>query len=171
MTLEHETLAPPRRNDNRENRKLARQETEGRRIEAMKGPQEKSRCVVVYDEDCPFCRKQMAWVRAKVSQEPFEFVASQAPGLTERFPVLRGEDLGTGLRLLLPDGSVLSSADAVHGIARRLPRWRWIAWLYRVPGLHALARKLYAWVAAHRHALAHSSDETPASGLARHRTD
>lgn len=126
----------------------------------MKGPQEEFHCVVVYDEDCPFCRKQMAWVRSRDKQEQFEFVASQAPGLADRFPLLEGQDLDTGLRLLQPDGSVLSSADAVHGIARGLPRWRWIAWLYRVPGLHAVARKLYAWIAAHRHALARSRDET-----------
>lgn len=101
----------------------------------------------------------MAWVRSRDKQEQFKFVASQAPGLTERFPALKGEDLNTGLRLLQPDGTVNAASEAVYEIGRRLPRWRRIAWLYRVPGLHAVARKLYAWLAAHRHALAHSRDE------------
>lgn len=119
----------------------------------MPPAQAKPRCIVVYDGECPFCRKQMAWVRARDRQEHFEFVPSQAPELTQRFPILEGENLSSGLRLLQVDGSVHSSADAVYEIARRLPRWRWLAWLYRVPGLRALARSLYRWIAAHRHVL------------------
>lgn len=119
----------------------------------MPPAQARPRCIVVYDGECPFCQKQMDWVRARDRQERFEFVPSQAPDLVQRFPVLEGEDLDSGLRLLPPDGLVYSSADAVYEIARRLPRWRWLAWLYRVPGLRALARSLYRWIAAHRHAL------------------
>ena len=119
----------------------------------------KSACIIVYDGECPFCQKQMAWVRARDPQEQFEFVPSQTPDLTKRFPALEGEDLDSGLRLLQVDGSVLSSADAVYEIARRLPRWRWLAWLYRVPGLRALARSFYRWIAAHRHVLKTDRDE------------
>jgi len=125
----------------------------------MKAEQAESRSVVVYDGDCPYCRRQMAWVQARDREAQFEFIASRTPGLLQRFPVLTGQDFNTGLRFLGRGGSVSVAADAVYQIVRRLPGWRWLAWLYRVPILHFLARKTYGWIAAHRQSLAGSCEE------------
>ena len=117
------------------------------------------RPVVVYDGDCPFCRKQFARIRSRDIREQFEYVARQTPGLTDRFPALAQGDFNTGVRLVLPGGQVHVGADALYHIARRLPLWRWVAWLYRVPILHALARRAYRWIAANRQRFGQKCDD------------
>jgi len=54
------------------------------------------------------------------------------------------------MQLVLSDGRVLSGADAVPELIRRIPRWRWLASLFAVPGLRPIARRLYAWIAQNR---------------------
>jgi predicted DCC family thiol-disulfide oxidoreductase YuxK len=114
--------------------------------------------VVVYDGACRFCRAQIARIQRWGGAGRFEFVPSSTPGLFERFPTLQASDLSTGLRLV-QGGQVSVGAEAVYRIARVLPRTRWFAWLYRVPGLHGLAQRLYGWVAARRYRLAGRCDE------------
>ena len=59
-------------------------------------------------------------------------------------------DFNTGMRLITPDNTIHVGADAAYQIARDLRYWRCIAWLYFVPGIHSLARALYAQIAANR---------------------
>lgn len=117
------------------------------------------RSVVVYDHDCPFCRKQIARIRSRDIREQFEYVPRQTPGLTDRFPALAQGDFNSGIRLVLPDGHIHVGADALYHIACWLPRWRWVAWLYRVPILHALARRAYRWIAANRQRLSRTCND------------
>ena len=112
---------------------------------------ESSRPVMVFDGDCAFCRQQVERIRRRDAGGRFEYVPWQQPGLRERFPQLAEGDLEAGMRLIEPDGRVLIGADAVHAVAARLPRWRWLAPLYRVPGLRGLTRFGYRWIARRRH--------------------
>jgi len=115
--------------------------------------------VVVYDGECPFCRRQIARIRRYDRHGRFECVPRQTLGLTDRFPALADGDFDTGMRLISPDGEIYVGADSVYYIARQLPVWRWFAWLYRIPGVHALARAAYAWIAAHRRSLGRGCDD------------
>lgn len=117
-----------------------------------------ARCVVVYDGQCRFCRRQVEWIRARDCGVRLELVPRQTVGLEQRFPLLAEDDFNSGLRVVMPDGTVRIGADGVYEIARRLPRWRWVAWLYRVPGLRQIARGLYACVARNRYKLAGRCD-------------
>jgi predicted DCC family thiol-disulfide oxidoreductase YuxK len=63
------------------------------------------------------------------------------------------------MRLIHPDGSIDVGADAAYQIARRLPGWRRIAWLYRLPLLNPIARGAYALVAKYRYKLAARCDD------------
>ncbi len=123
----------------------------------MTPPQPKD--VIVYDGQCRFCQKQVERIRRWDSRSRFEYVPRQTPGLDERFPQLAQGDFNTGMRLIGEAGSVYVGADAVYQIATRLPRSRWIAWVYRVPVLHQLARGLYAWVAKNRQSLGGSCED------------
>jgi predicted DCC family thiol-disulfide oxidoreductase YuxK len=109
--------------------------------------------VVIYDGACAFCRKQAARIRAWDTRGRFELVARQTPGLEERFPKLAQADFNTGMRVVLRSGEIPVGADAAYEIARGLPRTRWFAWIYRVPGLKQIARGAYGWVAANRYRL------------------
>lgn len=116
-------------------------------------PDRLERNVVVYDGDCEFCRRQADRIRRKDRAGRFELLPKQHPDLSHRFPQLAGADLRQGMRLVTPTGRVYVGADAVHQIARQLPGWRLLAWLYHVPGLRQLLRAGYASVAAHRQSL------------------
>lgn len=111
------------------------------------------RPAVVYDGACGFCRRQVERIRRQDRHDQFEYLPRDAPELPRRFPQLEGMDFNKGMRLVDADGRVFVGADAAHAIARRLPFWRRIAWLYRVPGIHAAARGIYGWIAANRRRL------------------
>lgn len=125
----------------------------GAGVDASAPASRSPRPTLVYDGDCAFCRAQIARIQRLDPGDSFAYMPSQAPDLLARFPMLAGSEMSSGLRFVSPEGAVRVGADAVYEIARRLPGWRWLAWLYRVPGLHALARGVYAWIAARRHAL------------------
>ena len=114
---------------------------------------ERARPVVVYDGECPFCLKQIERIQRRDRWARFEYTARQAPGLEARFPQLADQDFNSGMRLITPQGNIQVGADAVYHIALRLPVYRRLAWIYRIPVLHGLARLAYRWVAAHRQSL------------------
>ena len=105
---------------------------------------------VVYDGQCSFCRRWVARIARRYRNDALEFVARQTKGLTKRFPRLVEGDFNTGMRLITPDDAIHVGADAAYQIACHLRYWRWIAWLYHVPGIHSLTRALYAHIAANR---------------------
>ena len=111
------------------------------------------RLVVVYDGECAFCRRQIAQLHRYDRHGRFQCVPRQTPGLTGRFPALGEGGFDTGMRLIMPDGQIYVGADSLYQVARRLPIFRWFAWPYRVPGVHALARAGYHWIAARRRSL------------------
>lgn len=117
-----------------------------------------ARPVIVYDGQCPFCLKQIERIKLRDAHGLFEYVPRQDPSLTDRFPPLAEQDFNTGMRLVQPDGRIHVGADAVYQIARQLPGWQSIAWLYRVPILHGLARLTYRWIAANRQRLGQTCD-------------
>lgn len=118
----------------------------------------RARYYVIYDQSCAFCRRSVDRISRLDHAHRFSFVPSQAPDLLQRFPVLSDQDLSAGLRVVVPDGRALAGADAVFQIARRLTRTAWFAWIYRVPGVRWLARRVYSWVAARRHSVAADCD-------------
>jgi predicted DCC family thiol-disulfide oxidoreductase YuxK len=99
----------------------------------------------------------------------FDYVPRSAPAVADLIPSLAQSDFNSGMRLVLGPGRILVGADAVYEIARRLPGWRLLAWLYCVPGLHAMLRAAYGWIAANRHRLGRActdvacQTETPTS--------
>lgn len=115
-----------------------------------------ARAVIVYDAGCGFCTKQMDRIKRWDPGDSYEYVSSHDADLLKRFPQLARQDLGSGLRVISPEGITHVGADAVYQIARRLPRWRWIAWVYRVPVFHSLCRWVYGRIAARRQRLSGS---------------
>lgn len=108
------------------------------------------RPTIIYDGDCRFCRKQAERIRFRAAAGTFDYVPRQEPGLEDRLPQIRQGDFNSGMRLVHPDGAVSVGADAVYEIARRLTPHRYLAWLYRVPGLKQVCRGIYALIARNR---------------------
>ncbi len=117
---------------------------------------DRHRAVVVYDGDCSFCCDQIDRIRARDRWQRFEFLPRATPDLDERFPQITEGDFNAGMRLITPGGKVHIGADATYEIARELPFWRRIAWIYRLPVAHAVAKSAYAWIAKNRRSLSRS---------------
>jgi len=88
----------------------------------------------------------------------FEYVPRQMKGLEDRFPRLAEGEFNTGMRLVHMDGSIDVGADAVYGIASRLPGWKSLAWVYRLPVLNSICRFGYGLIAKYRYKLARRCD-------------
>lgn len=109
------------------------------------------RAVLIYDGACGFCRGGVSWVSRRAMRGQFEFLPCQAAERRARYPWMREEACLEAMQLILPDGRLLVGDAAIPEILRRLRGWRWVAGLFRLPGMEILAPRLYAWVARHRY--------------------
>lgn len=92
-------------------------------------------------------------LRALDAQAQLAFVASQEPGVAERFPWISASACAESLQLVAPDGTSWQGAAAVEQLLRLLPRSRWISRLFRIPGARPIADGLYRVVARNRYRL------------------
>lgn len=115
----------------------------------MKAPSPNDTLTVLYDGACPLCRQEIAHVqglaerqagsalcfvdiRREVSRDDAAALpAAERAALMARFHVQRA------------DGSRLSGAAAFVAMWARLPGWRWLARLARLPGMLALLEGAY----------------------------
>jgi len=109
--------------------------------------------VLIYDRECSLCHRGMEWVSRRALPGEFEFIPCQSAERRERFPWMAEEVCLQAIQLILPDGEVLGGHAAIPEILRRLRGWRWVALLFRIPGMRWLAPQLYQWVAHHRYAI------------------
>lgn len=97
------------------------------------------------------CRASALWLmRRAMSAGQLEILPCRSGPRRARFPHITEERCLRAMQLVLPDGRVLEGADAVPELLRRIPRWRWAASLLALPGVRAVARRVYGWIAANR---------------------
>jgi predicted DCC family thiol-disulfide oxidoreductase YuxK len=128
--------------------------------------QNQARPVIIYDGDCAFCRRSIALIQRRDRDNHFEYLPRQEPGLEGRFPQIAEGDFDTGMRLIEPDQTVHVGADAIYRIARKLPYYRRWAWMYKVPVIRGVTRRVYAWVAKNRLKLSKVCDDGEACAVA-----
>ena len=95
---------------------------------------------VLYNETCPVCRFEIGHYRKAALAEdlPLRFddlKQAAAWGVTP-------EDAAKRLHVW-HDGQILSGIPAFQILWAQLPRWRWVARLTALPGLHQLTCTLY----------------------------
>lgn len=109
------------------------------------------RATLVYDGDCALCRASALFVmRRTLVTDALEVLPSATAVRRERFPAISDEACRTAMQLVLPDGRVLSGADAVPELLRRMRGWRHVAWMFALPAARPVARRVYAWIARNR---------------------
>src|ERR1035437_3385408 len=116
----------------------------------MESPQS-DKPILVYDGNCSFCKlwieRWQGLTEDRVEYSPFQEVA-------EQFPNIPRESFVRAVRLIMPNGEVLSAAHAVFRTLALAPGWGWILWFYRrVPGVAPASEFAYRWVARHRNFL------------------
>jgi predicted DCC family thiol-disulfide oxidoreductase YuxK len=89
-------------------------------------------------------------MRRALSRGELEILPCRSGARRARFPRVTDEACMTAMQLVLPDGRVLSGADAVPELLRRIRGWGWVAGMFALPGARPLARRLYAWMARNR---------------------
>lgn len=107
---------------------------------------------VIYDGECGICRQSVELLRRWDRNRVLRYVSFQDETAVARFGIALPA-LAAAMHLVLPDGRVYAGADAAPELLRLLPGKRWLAPLFRVPGVLPIARRVYAWIAARRRCL------------------
>jgi predicted DCC family thiol-disulfide oxidoreductase YuxK len=108
---------------------------------------------LVYDGACAFCRWCVDLVARWDTRRRVRAVPFQDAGALAALPPIPRPALEAAMHLVSPAGEVRAGADAMPAILRLLPAGRAAAWLFHVPGVPWLARRVYAAVARNRHRL------------------
>jgi predicted DCC family thiol-disulfide oxidoreductase YuxK len=80
-------------------------------------------------------------------------VPFQQPGALYGLPAIPRAALESAMQLVSPSGEVCAGAAALPALLRLLPMGSPVAALFRIPGVPALAARVYAAVARNRHRL------------------
>lgn len=121
----------------------------------MAGSQNKpGRAVIIYDAQCPVCQKTVAWIRENMRKDSIEMVPCQSEEARKRFPLVEQTQCMQAMKLVLPEGDVLSGEKALPEILKRLKRYSPVATLFDLPGSEFLARSFYRWFADNRYHIA-----------------
>ena len=110
------------------------------------------RPTLIYDGECGICRQAVERLRRWDREHTLQYVPFQDDAAVSRFGIALPA-LAAAMHLILPDGRVYAGADAAPELLRMLPGKRWLAWLFFIPGMRPLARRVYALIAARRHCL------------------
>jgi predicted DCC family thiol-disulfide oxidoreductase YuxK len=104
---------------------------------------------VVYDGHCNVCTRLANVLRAWDGE--LEVVASQSPGVMERFPWIPPAAYAEALQLVGPGGTTWQGAAAIEQLLNILPRGRLFSWAFHIPLLRGVADRFYRWFARNRY--------------------
>jgi predicted DCC family thiol-disulfide oxidoreductase YuxK len=104
---------------------------------------------LIYDGECGLCRRSVEVLRRWDREHRIALVPFQDQAAVARFGIPLPA-LAAAMHLVLPDGRVFAGADAVPELLRLLPGKGWWRWLFAVPGVRPIARRVYARVARRR---------------------
>src|SRR5436853_5053689 len=106
---------------------------------------------LIYDGECAMCRASALWLmRLAMSGGALEILPCRSAPRRARFPQISDEACMTAMQLVLPDGRVLTGADAVPELLRRIRGLGWLAAPFALPGVRPLARRFSARLAPNR---------------------
>ncbi|HXF95740.1 MAG TPA: DUF393 domain-containing protein [Gemmatimonadales bacterium] len=111
------------------------------------------RPTLIYDGECGLCRQSVDQVRRWDRDGRIAVVPFQDREAVERFGIALPA-LAAAMHLLLPDGRVFAGADAVPELLKLLPGKGWLRWVFWLPGVRPVARRVYRHIAERRHCLA-----------------
>jgi predicted DCC family thiol-disulfide oxidoreductase YuxK len=107
---------------------------------------------LIYDGECGICQQAVALLKRWDREHVLRFVPFQDTAAIGRFGIALPA-LAAAMHLVLPDGRVYPGADAIPELLQLFPGKRWLAPLFRIPGVRPIARRVYAWIAERRRCL------------------
>ena len=106
--------------------------------------------LVLYDGQCPFCRKQMARLRKWDKEGTLRLLPYQEPWVVEQFPHIDARALQRAMHVVTSDGAIHVGGNAVALIIEQVARPRVLRVLPRLPGVRQVMRWVYPMVADRR---------------------
>lgn len=110
-----------------------------------------AKLTVLFDGACGLCRASVARLRRMDRGGRIELLDLHDPSAAVRFPQVNREEAMRLMQAVDAQGRVFSGVDAWARVGLVLPGWKLVAWLLLVPGIHFIARQVYAWVARNRY--------------------
>lgn len=107
---------------------------------------------VLYDEQCPLCRRTAARLQSMRTSARIVAVPLQSSDVSRWLPGGNVDELLAELHVIDEDGRVYRGADAVLTVleqARGIGPW--LSALRRIPGFRPLSVKVYRWIARNRY--------------------
>lgn len=111
------------------------------------------RAWVIYDGGCGFCSRLARRIRRWDREGVVELVSLWDDDLETRFPEVTRDECLEAMVLVDRDRRLYFGADAFPPLLALLRGGALLRWPWLVPGGPALARRIYGWIARHRHAL------------------
>ena len=108
-----------------------------------------ARPVLLYDGHCRFCIAQADRLR-RWTGDRIHLVSFRDPGVLERYPSITSDACEQAIQLVLPDGRVVTGAEAAARALALRPPLAPLAGLYFVPGIRQLVDAAYRVVARNR---------------------
>ena len=103
-----------------------------------------SSLLIAYDAECSLCCRMADRLRERDRWGLLVFFPLQSRELLAMAPELAGRELHGEIHGVdLASRRVWSGADLLAPVLARLPRWRWVAPLLRLPGVSHLATRIY----------------------------
>lgn len=104
---------------------------------------------LLFDGQCPFCRREIAWLQSRDRAGRLAAEDISAPGFdAARYGLTQTQVEGV-MHAVFPDGRVVTRVAAFRA-AYRLVGLGWLIAPTEWPGLRWLADQFYAWFARHR---------------------
>jgi predicted DCC family thiol-disulfide oxidoreductase YuxK len=114
----------------------------------------RGRYTVIYDGSCRVCGRMVNVLTRWDRNRELEIVASQDPGVHERFPWIPSSAYVESMQVIrTSDGKTWEGAAALEELLDVLPKGRLISWLFEVPLVRPLVDKFYRWFARNRYRL------------------
>ena len=105
---------------------------------------------VLYDGNCPVCTRWIDRVRGPLSRHGFELVPQQSDFGRDVLKLPPGETAAE-VKVLTREGDIIGGADAMLIISRFVWWMRPLWWFSHVPGVMAMVRLVYRWIARNRY--------------------
>jgi len=107
--------------------------------------------IIAYDPACTLCCRMALWLARRDRRGLLMITNLRDPDLLTLAPELAGKPLEKEIHgLELASRKIYAGADLLHPVAHRLPGWKWLAPVLRLPGLPGLLNRIYLRWAAWR---------------------
>jgi predicted DCC family thiol-disulfide oxidoreductase YuxK len=117
-------------------------------------PETDRRDVVIYDADCPICRRAARRLHRWDWRGRLAFLPLDDPEVARRWDQLSRDQLQQAMHVMTADGRAHRGAAAVRVLARRVPALWPIVPLLHIPGSLPMWERLYRALAERRYMLA-----------------